>query len=583
MFRRGRIFRWIGAIIMIGLLVGGAHGQDEMDGLGVIIESNLPGYTEDGLLNAFDPAACGNADCFEVFPFLFPTLYTFDPIVSDWVGAQRDNTALVIDPTLTSGAPQTLRLRDDLTWSDGVPVTAYDVLFTLLGYADAGFLSIDAIRLVDAHTLSVSLTEVDCGSARRLNTAIVPSHIYLPDFSAFVDAHAALSWLNDWRTAWREDTGGLTFSSVLFNTNVDVETMPTAGRFTVDVVRSGRDLRLRGAPDFNPDLAFVYVDSEVSATEAFLRGETNLLIEPPFDRRADLRTHDDIRIDEFDSYAMDWLVFNLGDPQYPRDAFVDGAPLEQIPHPIFSDLNVRRAVQLAIDVEQIIDTVFYGNATITPSYLPPTSWAFDPDLAPIGYDPIEASRLLFAAGWRDTDGDGIRECITCTFTSLLLRRAFNVTLFYTPDITGTRSRAAAVIAAQLRRVGIAVNLMEAGGRSQRFDLFLTGSDRFWRGARDPDQGIRFSREGDLIERGANVGSYHNPRVESLFAAARNVPDCDRAARAALYGEIQAILQAEQPAAWLYARREMVVSRGITGIAPQAGAPYWNILAWRVHP
>ncbi|MBK8031822.1 MAG: hypothetical protein IPK17_20530 [Chloroflexi bacterium] len=154
----------------------------------------------------------------------------------------------------------------------------------------------------------------------------------------------------------------------------------------------------------------------MTPVERFLTGQTNLLLDVPFDRRADVRAARDVQIAEMPGGSWDMLLFNLADPTRPRDAYdEDGARRDQGQHPLFGDLRVRRAVQLAINVDEVIESAFHGNATRIAANYPPTSWAFDPDLAPLGYDPTEAERLLDEAGWVDVDGDGVRNCYHCLY------------------------------------------------------------------------------------------------------------------------------------------------------------------------
>ena len=67
--------------------------------------------------------------------------------------------------------------------------------------------------------------------------------------------------------------------------------------------------------------------------------------------------------------------------------------------PIFQDKAVREALYAAMDKENIINTVYYGIHGPSESYLPPQSWAFNPDLEPHAYDVARANQILDEAGW----------------------------------------------------------------------------------------------------------------------------------------------------------------------------------------
>lgn len=78
------------------------------------------------------------------------------------------------------------------------------------------------------------------------------------------------------------------------------------------------------------------------------------------------------------------------------------------PHPILTDINVRKALAFAIDKETIVDSLFFGINTIAVNELQNGPY-FNESLEPYPYDPEESIRLLEESGWIDEDGDGIRE------------------------------------------------------------------------------------------------------------------------------------------------------------------------------
>jgi peptide/nickel transport system substrate-binding protein len=75
----------------------------------------------------------------------------------------------------------------------------------------------------------------------------------------------------------------------------------------------------------------------------------------------------------------------------------------------FDDLAVRQAMQLAIDSQDIVDTVYLGAATVgSPGWVHPDKPVYNPAVTP-AYDVAAATALLEDAGYLDSDGDGIRE------------------------------------------------------------------------------------------------------------------------------------------------------------------------------
>jgi peptide/nickel transport system substrate-binding protein len=75
-----------------------------------------------------------------------------------------------------------------------------------------------------------------------------------------------------------------------------------------------------------------------------------------------------------------------------------------------NDLNVRKAMIYAVNQEELVTTAFKSLGVPAHSVVSSTTWAYNADAAALyKYDPAEAGRLLDEAGWKDTNGDGIRE------------------------------------------------------------------------------------------------------------------------------------------------------------------------------
>ncbi|MBM9465910.1 ABC transporter substrate-binding protein [Nakamurella leprariae] len=73
--------------------------------------------------------------------------------------------------------------------------------------------------------------------------------------------------------------------------------------------------------------------------------------------------------------------------------------------PPFDDYRVRKAMEHAIDRQAIVDGVFFGIGTPVAQYMPPSYWAYNPDVTPdnpeYAHDPEKAKQLLAEAGYPD--------------------------------------------------------------------------------------------------------------------------------------------------------------------------------------
>jgi peptide/nickel transport system substrate-binding protein len=134
--------------------------------------------------------------------------------------------------------------------------------------------------------------------------------------------------------------------------------------------------------------------------------------------------------------------------------------------PQLSDARVRRALTLGIDRQRIVDGYHAGEATILNASLPPVHWAYTPALEDsLVYDPAAARELLDAAGWLDTDGDGVRE--NADGVRLELELVFNQ--------NQERIEVAETIRLQLQEIGVEVRprVMELAS----YEDLITGAEK----------------------------------------------------------------------------------------------------------
>jgi len=115
--------------------------------------------------------------------------------------------------------------------------------------------------------------------------------------------------------------------------------------------------------------------------------------------------------------------------------------------PFFQEKGVRQALLLAVDREAIIQDILAGQGVTAPTLLTPENWAYNPEVTTYPYDPVRAGALLDAAGWVDSDGDGVREKDGVTMELGLITNAGNT----------TREDLGVYVQDQLKQIGIAVD------------------------------------------------------------------------------------------------------------------------------
>ena len=193
------------------------------------------------------------------------------------------------------------------------------------------------------------------------------------------------------------------------------------------------------------------------------------------------------------------------------------------------DVRVRHAINYAVNVPEILATVYGGRGILARGAIPPGLPGGDTARTGYHYEPAEAKRLLHAAGY----GSGIE--------LQLWRNTSNVEL----------ARVAQAVQAQLEPVGIRVELVERDASSQREAARKGETDMvvldWWADYPDADNFLYPLFYSGSFGPGGNYAFYADAEVDSLILRARRTTD--DAARTALYREIDERVYRAAP--WLY--------------------------------
>ena len=236
----------------------------------------------------------------------------------------------------------------------------------------------------------------------------------------------------------------------------------------------------------------------------------------------------------------------------------------------FADVRVRQALMYGINRKALVDALLHGRGAVVNAHLAPGHWAGEGlTLNPYDFDRTRAAELLAEAGWSAVDGQGYR-----TKEGERLRFALKV-----PRGNPVREASARQIQQDLKALGIQVDVQvldfaqvarEVFGERQA-DAWLLG----WDLGLDPDPGPIFSPDNKW---GSGAG-WSNARSEELLRQGRQVLDAGE--RQAVYAEWLQLINKELPYLFLYAEDEVAGVRAdrLRGLAPDVRGALWNIWQW----
>lgn len=236
--------------------------------------------------------------------------------------------------------------------------------------------------------------------------------------------------------------------------------------------------------------------------------------------------------------------------------------------PLFKDIRVRKAINYAIDKQEIIDGVYLGlGEQIASPYKPGTRWS-NPQLKPYAFDPQRARALLAEAGYQDTDGDGIVERNGKPLSFEVLTNHGNK----------EREKTVVIIQRRLKEVGIDIRIRSIEWASfitrfiktGDFDAVVMG----WQLGLEPDQfGIWHSSQQKPGQ--FNFIGYENAKVDRLLEQGRAEFDPDK--RMHIYHAFAEALYEDSPIVYLSAGYGLTAIhkrvQGIMDPVPPAGVSY----------
>jgi len=450
----------------------------------------------------------------------------------------------------------TFTLKQGLKFSDGMPLTAKDVVFTferaidkrsgsywrsrllaLDGAAEFGDQKADKIKGLetpDDRTIKMTLATADAVWTQTISDfaglCILPSHI-LKDTAPDQMAKAPFAFAPT----------------------------PTGGAFAFDEWKADQYLAIKrndsyaGGAKPKLDKIFLKVLTQQDVGIAQLeKGELDLML-IPITEAARLRKNPNLTVTSTPAPSVSFLACNLD-------------------RPFLKDKRVRQAMLYAIDRESIVKEILIGEATVVNSTIIGPEWmGTPPGLNEYKYSPDKARQLLKEANWSAgqkialmyTPGDKINDALVPVLQQQMKDAGIALDLFQI-DTPGYNTRA--VTGATIQMAG-------------DFDLALVGGGVF---RQDPNVSAKYFETVSFTPAGANYGHYTNTKVDDLFKQGRAV--VDKAMRKTIYNQIAQILNDEVPWIYLWSPNSIhAYNKRLVGFKPPSYPTHivWNAEEWSV--
>ncbi len=444
------------------------------------------------------------------------------------------------------GLSLTMKLRTDVVWEDGTPVTADDVILTHQLMADPEVASprfnqterIAAVEKVDDQTVRYTFTEPYDQETQLYHASqdLLPAHLFRDADRPNLRRHP----LND------HPVGAGPYRLERWERNQEL-------------VLSANPAVTLTDPPYIERVVFRIIPEYTTRLTELMRGGVDMMDGIQVEDVERLRRENpEIRILPCGWRWMEYVAWNSRDP-------------------LFADPRVRRALTMCIDRDLLVQVLLTGGGecfgrTCVSSITPELCGAYNDGIEPLPHDTRAALAILGDLGWKDSDGDGVLDRDSIPFSFTLKTSAGNP----------RREQATVMIQSQLREAGFDVQLEQLEGmvlfeqmKNKEFQAALGG----WSVGLYVDPRA-FWHSGD--EYVFNFTSYSNAAVDELIA--RGEGETDIEAANAIWHEMQELIYEDQPYTFLFwVNKLMAIHQRFEGVEANLLTPFYGLERWWENP
>ncbi len=436
----------------------------------------------------------------------------------------------------------TFTLRRDVKWHDGQPVTAEDVKFTFDAAKDpasgsligsAYLTNVKSAEAVDSYTVKFTFVQPHAQALEDFWWAPAPKHL-LQNVSAQEMRNAPFN---------RQPVGSgpYKFSEWQANQRMVLESNPDFPEAL-------------GGPGSLDRVVFRIIPEPSTMLTELTTGGVQVNVPLPPDQVKQVEGNNSLKVFTFPGKTVYYIGWNNTRPP-------------------FNSANVRRALGMAINRQEIIDALLFGQGAPANSTVPPWHPLYPKDAPQPRYDFNAAGQLLDQEGWRDTNGDGIRD---------KGGRPLRFTLM-SSDNQLNRS-VVEVLQSQLKKVGVDAQIrvlefqtMLAQHKSRDFDAVFTSwvLDNFQMASAPA---ALFHSRLAKVDQSTNRSAVNIPALDRLIDQASAATDENQAR--GVWGQMTEVLEREQPVTFVYWLNETAAAHNNIGnIVMDQRGELVNIAEW----
>lgn len=477
---------------------------------------------QDGV--SYRPSGCTSVDCAQVFETGQPA--TMDELVVRF------------------------RLIPAILWSDGIPLTASDSVFSFSVAQSFYGNTSEVLRFTRSYTA------VD---ERTVEWVSIPGYQgeYADHFFSPLPQHLL---------------DGMTIEEML-TSEISTRTPLGWGPYKVDEWIAGDHITLsrnenyfrngEGLPGAD-HVVFRFVNDAAAAVDALLVGECDYLESASLDLSLAprlLEAQEDGRIQVEFRQSASWEQIAIG---------IDSLDTDR--PDFFETREIRQAIAMCIDRQRMVDELLLGGSVVADGYLFPGHQLHSAEIAQYEFDPQAALELLASIGWADFDQDPSTPLTSLGVTGVPDDTPFEFSYLIPED--SERQAAARIVQESLTRCDIHANVqtqpwdqfLAPGPEGQVFGRTFDMAQFAWSESEIPPCYLYLSEEipGPYPDYpkgwgGGNLAGYHNPEFDQACRTAMHtLPDTDE--YAAAHRKAQAIFAEELPGIPLYWRLELIAMR-----------------------